>query len=159
MIELKGFSCETALHELISEINDARDKRLITLLLFIDFRKAFDLVDPYLLLLKLFHYGFSNNALSLLSNYFTDRSQKVRLRNFESKNKPTKLGVPQGSSLGPIFFLIFINDLPFFINNLGSKLFADDTTLYKTGAYIETLILDFILLTINEKFCFQLLLQ
>ena len=81
----KGFSCESALHEIISKINSARDKRLITLLLFIDFRKAFDLVDPYLLLLKLFHYGFSNNALNLLSNYFSDRTQVVRLRNFESK--------------------------------------------------------------------------
>ena len=68
-------SCETALHELLSDLNMAKDKRLIAILLFIDFRKAFDLVDSKLLLLKLFHYGFDNSALNLIANYFADRFQ------------------------------------------------------------------------------------
>ena len=66
----KGFSCETALHELLSEINNNLDKRLINMLLFIDFRKAFDLVDVNLLLLKLFHYGFNNKAFSVIQINF-----------------------------------------------------------------------------------------
>ena len=66
-------SCETALHELLSDINKFRDKKLITMLLFIDFRKAFDLVDSKTLLTKLFHYGFDNNSLKLVTNYFSDR--------------------------------------------------------------------------------------
>ena len=78
-----------------------------------------------------------------LAFYLTISQIDHKKFDFESKNKPTKLGVPQGSSLGSIFFLIFINDLSFFIKNCESKLFADDTTLYKTGANIETLILDF----------------
>jgi hypothetical protein len=63
-----GHSCETALHELISLVKINRDKRLISLLLFIDFRKAFDLVDSRLLLRKLFHYGFDASALNLIAN-------------------------------------------------------------------------------------------
>ena len=62
----KGHSCETALHELLSDINIARDLKQIVLLLFIDFRKAFDTVDSHLLMDKLIHYGFDNNALKLI---------------------------------------------------------------------------------------------
>ena len=59
-----GHSCETALHELLTAVNNNKDKRLITLLLFIDFRKAFDLVDSKKLLRKLFHYGFDDKSLN-----------------------------------------------------------------------------------------------
>ena len=135
-------SCETALHELLTDLNRAKDKRLIAILLFIDFRKAFDLVDAEKLLLKLFHYGFDNNALELIKNYFTDRQQKVKFNGISSSYVKIKLGVPQGSVLGPLFFLIFINDLPFILNLL-CKLFADDTTLYEYGVDINSLISKF----------------
>jgi hypothetical protein len=74
-----GHSCETALHELISYLNEKRNNRAITLLLFIDFRKAFDLVDTRILLRKLFHYGFSNSANDMITNYFKNRCQSVKL--------------------------------------------------------------------------------
>ena len=93
-------SCETALHELLSDLNMAKDKRLIAILLFIDFRKAFDLVDSKLLLLKLFHYGFDNDALALIENYFRDRQQQVKYRGTSSLFADIKLGVPQG--LAPV---------------------------------------------------------
>ena len=120
----------------------AKDKRLIAILLFIDFRKAFDLVDSKLLLLKLFHYGFDNDALALIENYFRDRQQQVKYRGTSSLFADIKLGVPQGSVLGPLFFLIFINDLPFLLELL-CKLFADDTTLYLLGDNLESLISKF----------------
>ena len=99
-----GHSCETALHELISKINLNRDKRLINLLLFIDFRKAFDLVDSRLLLRKLFHYDFDTSPLNLIANYFTDRFQTVKFNNKKSYLMSINLGVPQSSVLAPLFF-------------------------------------------------------
>ena len=139
----KNHSCETALHEIISNLNENRNKRLTTLLLFIDFRKAFDLVDSRKLLRKLFHYGFDNSALNLISNYLTDRFQSVKYDKIISPLMSISLGVPQGSVLGPLFFLIFINDLAFILD-LECKMFADDTTLYISDKDLDTLIKRFV---------------
>ena len=139
----KGHSCETALHELITDINTARDKRLTSMLLFIDYRKAFDTVDSNLLLLKLFHYGFDNSALKLIADYFANRSQSTKVNGKLSGSASIPLGVPQGSCLGPLFFLIFINDLAYLLEGLQSKLFADDTTIYSSGPILSGVIVDF----------------
>ena len=125
-----GHSCETALHELISTLNKSRDTIQIILLIFIDFRKAFDLVDSRILLRKLGHYGFDNLALNLLSKYFCDRFQTVKYDDQKSSLMSINLGVPQGSILGPLFFLIFINDFGY-ISDLNCKIFADDTIVVK----------------------------
>ena len=138
-----GHSCETALHEIISSLNENQNKRLVNLLLFIDFRKAFDTVDAELLLLKLFHYGFSNSALKLVQNYFIDRYQITKLKSSRSKQQKLQLGVPQGSILGPVFFLIFINDLAYFITQIIIKLFADDTTFIIADVSIDNCLTKF----------------
>jgi retron-type reverse transcriptase len=134
-----GHSCETALHELISYLNENRNSKAISLLLFIDFRKAFDLVDSKKLLRKLFHYGFDNSALDLIANYFTDRQQTVKYDKKKSPMLENRLGVPQGSVLGPLFFLLMINDLAYILD-LMCKLFADDTTLGDCDKNLNTLI-------------------
>ena len=138
-----GYSCQTALHEFISHLNKAIDLRLLSLSLFIDFRKAFDLIDFLLLALKLFHYGFDNNSLGLITNFFDNRSQIVKIKNSSSKFAKLKLGVPQGSVLGPLLFLIFINDLPFCILRAFIELFADDTTLTLSGEKLEEVLKEF----------------
>ena len=77
------------------------------------------------MLQKLFHYGFDNAALNIISDYFTFRQQLVKIKRTKSDFKQIRLGVPQGSILGLLFFIIFINDMPFFLKKLKSKLFAD----------------------------------
>lgn len=102
----KSHSCDSALHSLFSKLYSNLHSKLINLLIFFDFRKAFDLVKPKLLLHKLFNYGFDNDALKLIANYFTDRYQFTKIDEYLSSAVGLELGVPQGSILGPLFFLI-----------------------------------------------------
>ena len=136
-------SCETAVHEIVTECLKNLEKKRNNLLLFIDFRKAFDLVDRDILLLKLANYGFSNEALNLIRNYFSLRKQFVKLGDVSSKLVSIDLGVPQGSVLGPLLFLIFINDLPNYMLNSSIKMFADDTTIYLSDDNYDDLIINF----------------
>jgi hypothetical protein len=114
------------------------DDKSIIIAIFIDFTKAFDLVKQKLLSRKLFHYGFSNNALKLLENYFESRSQITKINNTLSNAMPIELGVPQGSILGPLLFLIFINDMSL-STDFHTILFADDTTLYDSDSDLSVL--------------------
>jgi hypothetical protein len=98
------------------------------------------LVDTNLLIHKLDLIGFEKTATDLIKNYFSNRQQLVKLNDTKSDFSSLDLGVPQGSVLGPLFFTIFINDLPYALKKFKSLLFADDTTLYDSDTNINILI-------------------
>ena len=106
--------------------------------IFIDLKKAFDTVRFDLLLSKLEHIGFEGIELSWFKNYLYNRSQITSINGVNSSNRVVQMGVPQGSVLGPLLFLIFINDLPN-CSEFNTLLFADDTTLQLASDDINTL--------------------
>ena len=99
---------------------------------FIDIKKAFDSVSHRILLAKLDHYGLDKMALKWFKNYLTNRRQRTVYESEHSEERALKCGVPQGSILGPLLFLIFINDMPL-ATKLAATLFADDTTYQLSG--------------------------
>ena len=105
-------------------------KNKIPLNIYLDLSKAFDTLDHAILLDKLFHYGIRGNPLKLISSYFENRQQYVEFRNTKSSILQISTGVPQGSILGPLLFLIYINDFPSASSYFNFIMYADDTTLY-----------------------------
>ena len=136
----KGKSTLDALLKFSELIHKNLDKSNNILSIFIDFSKAFDTVPHTLLLNKLEHYGIRNNLLQWIKSYLTNRTQQVIIDKHKSEPKSTNLGEPQGSVLGPLLFLFYINDLPNISKLFYSILFADDSTLSLTGRDPEQLI-------------------
>ena len=118
-------------HALLDVINNAYNsinENNFTALIFIDLKKAFDTVNHSILIWKLSHYGITGIANDLFLSYLHDRKQFVKIENVKSDMKVTEYGVPQGSVLGPLLFLLYVNDLSSCSSN-SPRLFADDTCL------------------------------
>ena len=135
----KGYSTNHALPSIVEQIREAMDKQMITCGVFIDLEKAFDTVNHSILLSKLDHYGIRGVANHWFASYLSDRHQTVSLNGTISTKMPVRCGVPQGSIIGPLLFLIYINDM-----NLAMRLsityhFADDTNLLYSCKHIKEL--------------------
>ena len=133
-------SCEFAVMNLSDCILANMDRGLLSGLLLIDLKKAFDLVNHSTLLFKLGVYGCSPSALKWFNSYLTGRSQKTSFKGALSDSLPMSVGIPQGSILGPLFFLVFINDLPLYLSSTfdtNLTMFADDTTILTSGSTVQ----------------------
>ena len=125
----KNHSTIHALVNMTEDIRNALDNDHIVCGVFIDLRKAFDTVDHHILLKKLEYYGVRGIALNWFKSYLSNRRQCVSINGVLSEEAKIEYGVPQGSILGPLLFLIYINDLNKAIKNSTVRHFADDTNL------------------------------
>ena len=136
----KNHSTELALIEIVDQIRMSLDNGNMTCGIFIDLSKAFDTVNHEILIDKLNHYGIRGKALDLLKSYLGSREQFTSIDKYKSKKRPINCGVPQGSVLGPLFFILFINDLPNCCPLGNFRIFADDTNVFVHGDNIDELI-------------------
>lgn len=132
-----GLSTTDAVLRLLEDVVNGFDAGLRTEVTLCDLTKAFDCVSVPILLDKLYSCGVRGVCYSLLSSYLRDRQQYVAVSGVQSGLLPQSHGVPQGSVLGPLLFLIYINDLPAHVDKASAIIFADDTTLYTRGHTID----------------------
>jgi retron-type reverse transcriptase len=130
----KKHSTNHALIDITETIRQALDNKKIVCGIFVDLQKPFDTVNHDILIDKLDHYGVRGTANDWFSSYLKNRSQFVSILGFESATKPVNHGVPQGSVLGPLLFLIYINDLHSAVKSSKVYHFADDTNLLNIGS-------------------------
>ena len=125
--------------EITDSLKKAMDKKLVTCGPFLDFSKAFDTIDHDILSSKLYRYGIRGNPLRWFENYLYNRNQVVKIGDTISSSQTIVCGIPQGSTLGPLLFLLYINDLPNFSSKLSFRIFADDTNMFYTSNNLHNL--------------------
>ena len=128
----KGHSTELACIEFVDNVIHKLDCGKLPISIFLDLSKAFDTLDHTILLEKLKYHGIDGVALAWFRNYLTNRSQFVQINDIESARLAISTGVPQGSILGPLLFILYVNDICTVSEQFYPILYADDTTLIST---------------------------
>ena len=126
----RNHSTTTALLKITDDIYNALDDGELTLLVLLDYSKAFDTINHRILFAKLKALGFTFDAVSWICGYLTDRKQKVKTQSDESGWESMQYGVPQGSVLGPLLFSLVVNDISSCIKYGNYAMYADDTQIY-----------------------------
>ena len=126
----KVYSTEKAILEITDNLKLATDKGQITCGLFLDLSKAFDTVNHEILLSKLYLYGIRGTPHNCFESYLHNRRQYVKIDCTKSSYENITCGIPQGSTLGPLLFLLYVNDLPNCVDKLSVRSVAADTNLF-----------------------------
>ena len=135
----KGHNTTHATLDFLKTIESALHDGEFAIGIFCDLSKAFDTLDHQILLKKISHYGIRGNWYLWLKSYLSNRRQYVDINGTRSEEENINVGVPQGSILGPLLFLLYINDLPASLNNMNAVMFADDTNLVGRHKNLNTL--------------------
>ena len=133
----KNMGTESALLNYIDNIQNQLNDHKYSISIFMDLSKAFDVINHDILKHKLYHYGFRGNFLNFILNFIKDRNYFVHVNGLNSEMKILNIGVPQGSTLGPLLFLIYINDMIYCSNLLFLTQFADDSTITYSSLDLE----------------------
>lgn len=150
----EGHSCESLINLIIADWKTAVHQKMKIVAVFIDLRRAFETLDREILLKKLYKYGVKNKELSWFQSYLQRRTQRTKVEEAVSESINVNLGVPQGSVLGTLLFIIYVNEMPRVVRYSFLKLFADDGLLYFVGKSIEECIekVNFDLMELNKWF-------
>src|SRR5260221_677851 len=130
-------STSLALIDVIDNVYEELDAGNHVVGVFLDLKKAFDTVQHNILIEKLENYGIRGVASKWITSYLKDRNQYVMVDNVKSSIKSIGCGVPQGSILGPLLFLIYVNDMWRAVPGSSIKLFADDTNVFMAGSNLS----------------------
>jgi hypothetical protein len=136
---LKKHSTQTSLHRVINDWLEAFNEGELVGVCFLDIKKCFDTIDHKLLLQKLTFYGITDVELNWFKSYLTNRKQRVSCNGKISNTATMNIGVPQGSVLGPILFLVYANDIGSYVHMGSFNCFADDTIVFVTGKTVAEL--------------------